>query len=69
MDILAHGGGVLVPREEEAFVDAVLTLLASPDRLQVLGEQARRATHPYAVDAAIERLLSVYDVAIRAPVK
>ncbi len=69
MDVLAHGGGVLVPREEEAFADAVLTLLATPERLQVLGEQARRATRPYAVDAAIERLLSVYDVAIRAPAK
>ncbi len=63
-DVLAHGGGVLVPREEEAFADAVLTLLAAPDRLQVLGEQARRAAYPYAVDTAIERLLSVYEAAI-----
>jgi glycosyltransferase involved in cell wall biosynthesis len=69
MDVLAHGGGLLVPREEEAFADAVLTLLASPERLQGLGEQARRATRPYAVDAAIERLLSVYDVAIRGSAK
>jgi glycosyltransferase involved in cell wall biosynthesis len=69
MDVLAQGGGLLVPRDEEAFADAVVTLLATPTRLQALGEQAQRAAQPYAVDAAVERLLSVYESALSAPLR
>jgi glycosyltransferase involved in cell wall biosynthesis len=66
VDVLVDGGGVLVPAREEAFANAVLALLADRPRLRAIGEQAVRAVRRYAVPAARESLLSVYEEAIAA---
>jgi glycosyltransferase involved in cell wall biosynthesis len=66
VDVLAEGGGVLVPAREEAFANAVLALLADRPRLRAIGKQAVRAVRRYTVPAARESLLSVYEEAIAA---
>jgi glycosyltransferase involved in cell wall biosynthesis len=66
VDVLAEGGGVLVPAREEAFANAVLALLADRPRLRATGEQAVRVVRRYTVPAARESLLSAYEEAIAA---
>jgi len=65
-DVLAEGGGLLVPAQEHAFAEAVLGLLADEPRRRAMGEQATRAVRRYSIPAATARLLSVYDAAIAA---
>ncbi len=66
MDVLAEGGGLLVPGREDGFAEAVLGLLADEPRRRVLGEQAARAARRYDISAATARLLTVYEAAIAA---
>jgi 1,2-diacylglycerol 3-alpha-glucosyltransferase len=66
-DVLADGGGLLVPPRESAFAEAVLELLCDRPRRQATGEQAARAVQRrYTLAAATERLLAVYEAAIAA---
>lgn len=59
-DILAEGGGLLVPPQEETFAEAVLGLLEDRPRRLALGEQAAQVARRYSLPATTERLLSVY---------
>jgi len=63
-DVLAEGGGLLVPAQQEAFASAVTTLLADEPRRRALGEQATRAVQRYTVPAATAGLAAVYETAI-----
>jgi len=65
-DVLAMGGGVLVPADEEAFANAVLGLLGDAPRRQALGEQAAQVAQCYSVPSATERLIAVYEEAVEA---
>ena len=64
IDILAEGGGLLVPAEEDAFVQAVLTLLEDEVRRKEIGEEALRLAQPYAISETTNRMLAVYEEAI-----
>lgn len=66
MDVLAEGGGLLVPGREDGFAEGVLGLLADEPRRRALGEQAARAARRYDILAATARLLTVYEAAIAA---
>ncbi|MCK4472662.1 MAG: glycosyltransferase family 4 protein, partial [Anaerolineae bacterium] len=65
-DVLAEGGGLLVPGREDGFAEAVLVLLADEPRRRALGEQAARVARRYDITAATTRLLTVYEAAIAA---
>jgi len=64
VDILAEGGGVLVPQQEQAFAEAVLALLSDRSRLRTMGERASEVAHGYAIPEATASLLSIYEAAI-----
>ena len=66
MDVLAQGGGLLVPGREDGFAEGVLGLLADEPRRRALGEEAARAARRYDILAATARLLTVYEAAIAA---
>jgi glycosyltransferase involved in cell wall biosynthesis len=59
-DVLAEGGGILVPQQEAAFVEAVISLLADQDRYQAMSTQAKRAAERYSITATTEQLVTVY---------
>ena len=61
VDVLSQGGGILVPHNEDAFVNAVCGLLNNADRLRETGEEARRAMQGYAIPETTQRLLAVYE--------
>ncbi len=65
-DVLAEGGGVLVPPVEEAFARAVVTLLSDDDRRHQFGEQALRSAQRYTAPTSAARLQSIYEAAISA---
>lgn len=65
-DVLAKGGGVIVPLDEQAFADTVVALLADDSRRRALGTQAAQVAQQYSVPSATARLLSVYEEAIAA---
>ena len=74
VDVLAGGGGVLVPVQEDAdtFAETVLGLLADEPRRRAMGEQAMRAVRRYTIPSTVARLVAVYEEAIAAgprPVK
>jgi 1,2-diacylglycerol 3-alpha-glucosyltransferase len=64
VDVLAEGGGILVPPQEDAFADAVCTLLTNEDRLHEMGQEAKRAVQRYSIPEATQRLLAVYEAAL-----
>jgi glycosyltransferase involved in cell wall biosynthesis len=66
VDVLAEGGGLLVPAQESAFAEAVLALLADEMRRRAMGAQAARAAQRYTIPATTARLLTVYQAAIAA---
>jgi 1,2-diacylglycerol 3-alpha-glucosyltransferase len=66
IDILAGGGGLLVPAEEDAFVEAVLTLLEDEARRKEMGQEALRLAQPYAISETTNKMLAVYEEAILA---
>jgi 1,2-diacylglycerol 3-alpha-glucosyltransferase len=66
IDILAGGGGLLVPAEEDAFVEAVLTLLEDEVRRKEMGQEALRLAQPYAISETTNKMLAVYEEAILA---
>jgi glycosyltransferase involved in cell wall biosynthesis len=66
IDVLAEGGGVLVPPREEPFAEAMLELLIDRSRRQAMGEQAVRVAQHYSIPVITERLLEVYEAAITA---
>lgn len=66
IDVLAEGGGLLVPAEEDAFAEAVLTLLEDEVRREEMGKEAFRLAQPYAISATTNKLLAVYKEAILA---
>jgi glycosyltransferase involved in cell wall biosynthesis len=59
-DVLAEGGGILVPQQEAAFVEAVISLLADQDRYQAMSTQAKEAAERYSITATTEQLVAVY---------
>jgi len=64
VDVLAEGGGILVPAQEDSFADAVCALLTDEERLHEMGDEAKRAAQRYSVPEATKRLLAVYEAAI-----
>jgi glycosyltransferase involved in cell wall biosynthesis len=66
VDVLAEGGGLLLPPSDEAFTTAILELLSDDQRRQNLGEEARRAVGRYSISEATEHLVAVYEEAIAA---
>lgn len=68
LDVLAEGGGLLVPDQEDAFVEAILGLIGSDNegRLCTLQRQAKKVVQRYAVPAAADRLATIYREAIIA---
>jgi 1,2-diacylglycerol 3-alpha-glucosyltransferase len=66
VDVLAEGGGLLVPAQEDAFAAAVLELLADGPRRLAMGERAAQAVQRYAIPAATARLVEVYEAAVAA---
>jgi 1,2-diacylglycerol 3-alpha-glucosyltransferase len=64
VDVLAEGGGLLVPAQEDAFTSAVAALLADEPRRRAIGEQAARAVKRYTIPAATAGLAAVYETAI-----
>jgi 1,2-diacylglycerol 3-alpha-glucosyltransferase len=65
-DVLADGGGVLVPLQEEAFAEAVLELLTDDSRRRAMEEEAVRIVQGYSIPGATQRLLEIYEAAIAA---
>lgn len=55
--------GLLVPRGDvEATANAILTLLADPERSAALGEEARkRARSHFTIERTVEKIQSIYD--------
>lgn len=66
VDVLAEGGGMLVPHREEDFAAAVVALLADNPRRRAMGEYAVHVAQRYSIPAATECLLQVYEAAIEA---
>jgi glycosyltransferase involved in cell wall biosynthesis len=66
IDILAGGGGLLVPAEEDAFVKAVLALLDDEVRRKEMGREALSLAKPYAISETTKKMLVVYEEAILA---
>ena len=66
IDVLAEGGGVLVPTKEDAFVEAVLSLLMDEGRREEMGEEARRMAQRYSVSVTTKKMLAVYEEAMIA---
>jgi 1,2-diacylglycerol 3-alpha-glucosyltransferase len=66
VDVLAEGGGVLVPAQEDAFAEAVLELLTDEPRRRAMGEKAAQAVQRYTIPDATKRLLAVYEAAVAA---
>ena len=64
VDVLSQGGGILVPHDEDAFVEAVCGLLSDAERLREMGEEAKRAMQRYAIPEATQQLLAVYKAGI-----
>ena len=63
IDILAGGGGLLVPADEDAFVKAVLTLISDEARRKEMGQEALRLAQPYAISESTKKMLAVYEEA------
>jgi glycosyltransferase involved in cell wall biosynthesis len=63
-DVLAEGGGVVTPPDEECFAQAVIDLLADEPRRQALGERAKKAIQRFSPEQSTPRLLAVYEEAI-----
>jgi 1,2-diacylglycerol 3-alpha-glucosyltransferase len=66
VDVLAEGGGILVPADEEDFAEAVLTLLDDEARRQAMAETALQVVQRYAIPETTKRLLDVYEAAVVA---
>lgn len=66
VDVLAEGGGILVPADEEDFAEAVLTLLDDEARRQAMAETALQVVQRYAIPETTQRLLDVYEAVIAA---
>lgn len=64
VDVLAEGGGILVPADEEDFAEAILTLLDDEARRQAMAETALQVVQRYAIPETTKRLLEVYEAAI-----
>ncbi len=65
-DMLAEGGGVLVPANQDAFANAALALLTDKSRRRAMGEQAARAVQRYTISATATRMSAVYEEAVAA---
>jgi 1,2-diacylglycerol 3-alpha-glucosyltransferase len=66
VDVLADGGGVLVPAQEDAFAKAVLGLLDDEPRRNRLSGQALQAVEQYTIPATAARMVKVYEEAVAA---
>lgn len=62
-DVLADGGGVLVPTDERAFKKAVLDLLMNEGHREKMGEKASQVAGSYTIEAATAKMEKVYDEA------
>jgi 1,2-diacylglycerol 3-alpha-glucosyltransferase len=65
IDVLAKGGGILVPAKEDAFVQAVLSLLEDERYREEMGEEALRITQRYSVSVTTQKMLAVYEEAMK----
>ena len=65
-DMLAEGGGVLVPANRDAFANAALALLTNKAYRRAMGEQAARAVQRYTISATAARMSAVYEQAVAA---
>lgn len=63
-DVLAEGGGVLVPTKVEAFKQAVLELLSNPDYREKMAEKAQEIASSYTIEAATTKMEKVYEEAV-----
>ena len=63
-DVLANGGGILVPQQETAFADTVSNLLADQDRYHGMCIEAKQAAERYSIAATTERLVAVYQACL-----
>lgn len=59
-DVLAQGGGILVPSEVGAFKKAALELLTKPDYHEAMSKRAQEIASTYTIEAATAKLELVY---------
>ncbi|MBC7878455.1 MAG: glycosyltransferase family 4 protein [Anaerolineales bacterium] len=65
-DILKHGQqGYLVENDAEALAAGVIKLLANPERMQRFAEAAYKRAQSFNIESLTEKLLDVYEQAIR----
>jgi 1,2-diacylglycerol 3-alpha-glucosyltransferase len=65
-DILKHGQqGYLVENAAEALADGIKKLLANPERMQKFAEAAHKKAQSFDIEYLTEKLLGVYEQAIR----
>lgn len=65
-DILKHGQqGYLVENDAEALATGVIKLLANPERMQRFAEAAYKRAQSFNIESLTEKLLDVYEQAIR----
>jgi glycosyltransferase involved in cell wall biosynthesis len=66
IDVLAEGGGLLLPAKAEAFATEIIALLSDGPRRQNLGQEARQAVRRFSLSATADRLTTVYETAVAA---
>lgn len=66
-EILTNGvDAIVVPKESaQALADAVVALERDPARRSALGEQARRTSHRYDIDAYVRKMERLYELLVR----
>lgn len=65
-DMLKHGQqGYLVENDAEALADAIKKLLANPDKMKRFAEAAYKKAQSFNIECLTEKLLDVYEQAIR----
>ena len=60
LEVLEGGGGLLVEQDEDAFVNALLSVLSNPSERELMGAQAVITAEKYQISAAVDKLLGVY---------
>ena len=67
-DVLAEGGGVVVPDDESRFAEAIIELLTDDTKREELGRAAKEAVKRFAPEATTKLLMDVYEEAlVRGP--
>jgi glycosyltransferase involved in cell wall biosynthesis len=63
-DVLAEGGGVVVPADETRFAEAVVELLTDHTKRETLGRAAKEAVKRFAPEETTKLLMDVYEKAV-----